>query len=272
MSGRTEGQRAGGSGKPVMRVVRNMARSGGTLIGKCIGCMEGVTLISEIHPANLKATNPMMQARDWFGLVGKKDMLRWKVRPPSVLQFVNLCDSRARDKGDTLVLRDWSHLDYIGVPFAKPGYGFGLGDVLSAVYEIRVTVTTRHPIDQYLSLMQLYTVAPEVVFEKYCLGCLHFARYASEHGFHRYEDFTRDPDGVLRSMCAELDLTFDAGYRDKWHRYTTITGDTEPSLGRGSQKKEVVSMPRKAVEETLLERFRANADYREACALLGYEA
>jgi hypothetical protein len=119
--------------------------------------------------------------------------------------------------------------------------------------------------------MQLHTVAPEVVFEKYCQGCLCFARYASEHGFHRYEDFTSDPDTVLRAMCAEIDLEFDAGYRDKWHRYTMITGDTEPSLGRGSQKKEIVSMPRKAVDEALIERFRGNADYTKACELLGYE-
>ncbi|CAN0577848.1 unnamed protein product, partial [Laminaria digitata] len=34
----------------------------------------------------------------------------------------------------------------------------------------------------------------------------------------------------------------------------------------------IVELPRKAVDEALLERFRANADYMQACGLLGYEA
>ncbi len=257
--------------KPVMRVIRNLARSGGTLVGKCIGCMDGVTLISEIHPADLKTTNPMMQAGKWFGLIGKKDMLRWKVRPPSVAQFVSLCDARARERGQTLVLRDWSHVDYIGVPVMQPKHGFMLRDAIEAVYDVRCAVTTRHPIDQYLSLIQLGVVQPHLVFEKYCEGCLRFAEFAEGNGFHRYEDFTKDPDAVLRGLCDDLDLEFDAGYRDKWHAYTTITGDTVPSLGRGSQKKEIVHMPRKEVDGALVERFRANGDYQRACAIMGYE-
>ena len=258
--------------KPTMRVIRNLARSGGTLVSKCIGCMDGVTLISEIHPADLRTTNPMMQASKWFGLIGKKDLMRYKMRPPSVLQFVSTCDQRSNDKGSTLVLRDWSHVDYIGVPTVmQPKHGFALRDEIDSVYDVRCSVTTRHPIDQYLSLIQLDVVRPHLVLEKYCTGCMKFAEFAVENGFHRYEDFTKDPDTVLRAMCEELAIEFDPGYRDKWHKYTTITGDTVPSLGRGSQKKEIVSMPRKAVDEALVEQFRANADYVRACELMGYE-
>ncbi|MEX0877115.1 MAG: hypothetical protein WD114_06620 [Phycisphaerales bacterium] len=264
--------RGGPSRKPTMRIVRNLARSGGTLIGRCIGCMEGVTLISEIHPADLKTTNPMMQAKDWFSLVGPKDIAQWKRRPPSVLQLVGICDTRAQARGEKLVLRDWSHLDYIGVPFTTPAHGFALGDALEPAYTLRVSVTTRHPIDQYLSLTQLDAVAAKLGFDQYCLGCVRFAQYAAKHGFHRYEDFTADPDTVLRAMCEELDLPFDASYRDKWASYTTITGDTTPTLGRGAGRKEIIPMPRKPVDDALVERFRANADYRQACELLGYEA
>jgi len=255
-----------------MRIVRGMARSGGTLIGKCLGSMEGVVLLSEIHPAELRVTNPMMQAQQWFGLIDKGDLAKWKTRPPSVLQFVSLCDTRARAQGKTLVLRDWSHMDYLGVPYGKPGYGFALGEMLESVFALRVSVTTRHPIDQYLSLQGLPVVAQALGFEAYCTGCARFAEYAHEHGFHRYEDFTREPDRVLRAMCDELELEFDAGYGQRWFAYTTITGDTQPGLGRGSTRREIVEMPRKAVDGSLLERFRANGEYVRACGLLGYEA
>lgn len=260
------------SRKPTMRVIRNLARSGGTLVGKCIGCMDGVTLLSEIHPQELRTTNPMMQASQWFGLIGKKDLSRYRVRPPSMLQFVSTCDQRANDRGEKLVLRDWSHVDYMGVPWVKnPGMGFALRDSISSVYEVRCSVTTRHPIDQYLSLMQLELIRAHVDFDRYCRGCAAFAEFAEGNGFHRYEDFTADPDRVLRAVCDELGLVFDEGYRDRWYTYTTITGDTTGMVGRGSRKREIVSMPRKPVEDALVERFRANGDYRRACSLLGYE-
>jgi hypothetical protein len=35
---------------PKIGILDNLGRSGGTLIGKCIGCMKHVALLSEIHP------------------------------------------------------------------------------------------------------------------------------------------------------------------------------------------------------------------------------
>lgn len=260
------------SRKPTIRIVRNLARSGGTLIGKCIGCMDDVVMLSEVHPADLKTTNPMMQAHNWFGLIHVKDITRFKKNPPSVLQFVALCEMRCSASKKALVLRDWSHLDYMGVPFAVPAYGFALRDVLESAYDIKSVTTTRHPIDQYLSLMELEFVASKLGFEQYLLGCAKFAEYASEHGFYRYEDFTNDPDSVLQSMSADLDLVFDASYKDKWFSYTTITGDTVPELGRGSTRTKIESFARKEIDPKLVEAFRANADYQRACSLLGYES
>jgi len=178
---------------------------------------------------------------------------------------------RTQDKGEVLVLRDWSHLDYIGVPYVTPTGGFALGDALREVYDLRVVTTVRHPIDQYLSLLGLPVVAQRLDFDAYLRGCMQMAEYASEHGFFRYEDFTEDPDSVLGLICDELEVGFDAGYRQKWFDYTTITGDTQAGLGRGSMKKEIVAMPRKAVDDALLARFRDNADYQRACGLLGYD-
>lgn len=258
--------------KPILRIVRSLARSGGTLIGKCIGCMDHVNLISEIHPADLVTTSPMMQAQKWFGLVNAKDIGHWKIRPPSVLQFISMCESRARARGDTLVLRDWSHLDYIGVPFTKPGYRFALRDELESVFDIRFTTTVRHPIDQYMSLMQLPMIQKKLRFEKYLTGCHEFAKFANKYGFYRYEDFTKDPDSILRSICKDIEVHFDANYNTNWQSYTTITGDTNPSLGRGASKKAIQFFERKPIDTALLEAFRNNDEYQQTCKLLGYDA
>jgi hypothetical protein len=41
-------------GKQKLRMIHNMARSGSTLVCKCLGCMEGVVLLSELHPLATK--------------------------------------------------------------------------------------------------------------------------------------------------------------------------------------------------------------------------
>jgi len=46
-----------------------MARSGSTLMCKCLGCMEGVALLSEQHPKAWNLFNPLTQAEAWFQLI-----------------------------------------------------------------------------------------------------------------------------------------------------------------------------------------------------------
>ena len=36
--------------KPIIRIIHNLARSGGTPICKCLGCMSDIVLLSEIEP------------------------------------------------------------------------------------------------------------------------------------------------------------------------------------------------------------------------------
>jgi hypothetical protein len=258
--------------KPTIRIIRNMARSGGTLIGKCIGCMDGVVQLSEVHPGNLQATNPMMQAHSWFDLVSKKDLARWKQgKGPTMLQFVSLCQMRAEARGETLVLRDWSHLDYLGAPFVKPGYGFGLRDSIQEAFEVLHVSTTRHPVDQYLSMQSFPGMENMVTVEDHLKGCAAFAEFAGENGFVRYEDFVEDPDKRLAEICGAIDLGFDPSYKDKWHAYTEITGDNSSTGGRATAYKEIRPMARKRVDDALMERFRSNEDYAKVCALLDYE-
>ena len=266
-------------GKPKIRVLRHLARTGGTLITKCLGSMDGVVVLSEVHPAVLNATNPMKQAVEWFGLVSKKQMLGWKMRRgPSFGQFIWACSEAAGSRGDVLVLRDWSHLDYYGLPFVKePKMGAGLCDALMGMYEIVEACTVRHPIDQYLSLGKLPVIG-EVDWDLFLDGNLAFARYALAcrggeglGGVIRYEDLTADPDGALRKLCSMLEIAFDGGYVDRWSSYTTVTGDTGQGGSRGVREARIRPLGRKAVDEALVERFRGDGRYVEVCGLLGYE-
>lgn len=262
--------------KPKIRVLRHLARSGGTLISKCIGSMDDVVLLSEVHPANLAVTNPMRQAVEWFGLISASQLSVWKRRKgPSFEQFIWSCHDAAAGRKQALVLRDWTHMDYHGFPFGKPAYstggGNGLRDALSGMFDVVETCTVRHPLDQYLSLTST-GVGESIPKELYLDGCAAFAEAAVEAGFVRYEDFTNDADGSLRVLCERLEIAFDPGYAERWSSYAHITGDTVKSMGRGNQRAEIRPLKRREVEPALLEEFRASGAYRRTCELLGYEA
>lgn len=261
--------------KPVIPVLRHLARSGGTVISRCIGCMKGVTLLSEVHPANLAVTQPIRQAKVWHALVTDAEIARWKrAGPPNMLQFLALCEQRARSKRSRLVIRDWTHLDYIGVPYAKPAMGFALRDALAGAYAVAEAITVRHPLDQYLSLAKLGIMQGRLTDEIYLRGCAAFAEHAAAAqgpGFVRYEDFTNDPEPALRTLCERLTIDYDPTWRDRWWSFTQITGDTPDAGSRGSHAREIKPLPRAAVPDGLRERFLAIDDYRRACEPLGYE-
>lgn len=256
-------------------VLRHLARSGGTVISKCIGCMRGVALLSEVHPAEfLQHTRPLLQAKIWHGLVTDDDVARWQAAGRIDLgEALAMIAQRARDRGDALVLRDWSHLDYVGVPYTVPRLGHALADALAGRADVSSIATVRHPVDQWLSLTRLGQVAERLTLPNYIRGVDAFSRWCAEHGFVRYEDFTHDPEPALRTICAGLGIEYDDGWRDRWSAYDKVTGDRpgEGNAGRGAARAEITPLERRAHDPALLEQFRSEPAYASICERLGYE-
>ena len=59
--------------KPNIRIIHHMARTGGTVISKCLASMDEVILLSEIHPLGAKEFNPVSQAVQWFQLFSEQE-------------------------------------------------------------------------------------------------------------------------------------------------------------------------------------------------------
>lgn len=257
--------------RPTIRILHHLARSGGTVISKCLATMQGVYLLSEIHPRSQKAfrnSDAIVQARQWFGLIDAEDMAWFKARSP--IPFVDVIariNQKAEARGGRLLLRDWTHYDFTGHPFNEnPSYRLRTAEVLAEKFRVVHTATVRHPIDQWLSLRRLAINDERLTIERYLEGYLRFAEKSREVGFLRYEDFTRDPDAALALLCERLETPFDPGYRERWYRYTKITGDKEGTR----EKREIRPLKRRAVEAGLVEAFERDPNYHEALALLGY--
>ena len=251
-----------------------MARSGSTLLCKCLGCMDEVALLSELHPLAWQMFNPLKQAQEWFGLVTQEDIAGLqKQGRASYAQAIALIERRSRERGMTLVLRDWAHLDYTGLPFVKePGFRPLLYVELADSFDIVRLSTARDPVTQWQSLIQLAVMREPLGsgafnLKRFLAGYLKYAGLCLETGYVRYEDLLRNPEQTMRDVCERLDIRFDPEFINKWYGYRTITGDVVNP--RTSNR--IAMPPKRPVDPALKEQFLANADYHRICGMLDYE-
>jgi hypothetical protein len=237
--------------------------------------MEGVVLLSELHPHPhaRRLFDPLKQAVDWFELLTTNDIAELQIQGiPNYSKMIALIEQRCRARGETLVLRDWAHLDYTGPPFVNnPGYSPLLFDELSEYFDIIRISITRDPVTQWLSLIRTNAMheplhSGEFGLDEYISGYRKYAELCVKTGFVRYEDFIQKPQLVMRKLCKHLQIKYDLEFINKWPDYKTITGDID--IPRGSSK---IKMPaKKSIDADFRKQIRENEDYYYACELLGY--
>jgi len=253
--------------KPVVRIIHHMARSGGTIICRCLASMNKVVLLSEIHPKGVSMFNPLVQAHDWYGLLNPDDVELARSGKLDFTAAIQLISNRCEQQGRILVLRDWSHLDYTGLPFTQASYRSLLAEALEPDFELIRYSTVRHPLDQWLSLSSKPVFRDKLGPAKFLRGASRFAESAVTTGFLRYEDFTHDSDHWLQSLCNAMNLEYDPAYGRRWQAYKNITGDILP--GRSAGK--ISSLPRQAVDVGEEQRFTALPHYQQTISRLGYQ-
>jgi len=266
---RLAGAQSSAGARPRIRILHQLARSGGTVICRCLASMENVVLLSEIHPLGGRMFNPLQQAREWYGLLDTAECEsavrdRW-----SFTATIALIAQRCTEQDKYLVLRDWSHLDYIGIPFTQAQYRSALYESLQHDFDMLRFATVRHPLDQWLSLTKNPLFAERLGPGKYLKGVRRFAEMANATGFLRYEDFTESSDTALIGLCAALQLPFDGSYSERWVSYRNITGDVLP--GRAASG-EIKPLPRQIANAELIHSLSRRSDYRRILDLLQYPA
>jgi hypothetical protein len=255
-------------------ILHHMARSGGTLISKCLGSMEDIALLSEVHPfATSGQFNPLDQANNWLGIdvlgelaaLGKGNEVTWL----DAIEIIHRCVST---QGRKLVVRDWSHLDFTGVPWVQPTYQTTTAQLLGTKFDIHQAYSVRHPIDQWLSLSKLGVIAGKLDVATYLKGYRAFAEVAVDDGFLRYEDFTAAPELGIQQLCEAMRLDYDPGFLSRWSSFTSITGDVSTEGGgRATGSDDITPLTRRRPEPELLAEFERSPDFQPSLALLGYE-
>ena len=257
--------------RPVIRIIHHLGRTGGTLISRCIGCMRHVVLLSEVHPVGgrdyVPEFSPIRQAHQWFGLLNADDIASVRRNPGmDFADAIELISQRCAERNRVLVLRDWTHIDFTGVPFCAPSYRLTTAEALRDRFEVIQTTTVRHPVDQWLSFYNKAVWQKRLTLDAFLHGYRLFAEKCVEIGFMRFEDFVRAPADRMRELCARLSMDYDNLFLERWSDYKLITGATGEALHRT----EITASPSKQAPPDLLDRLERNPDYRRSLELLGY--
>ena len=244
------------------------------MISKCLGCMNDIAMLSEVHPFTFaEPFNPLTQAINYHHLLNEADIASLQTRGETTWpQAIRLIARRARSKKKHLLIRDWSHLDYTGVPWIpNPGYRLSTAEILAEHFDIKHVATVRHPIDQWLSLEKLGLVRGKIDIPTFLRGYRAFAEKSAEIGFVRFEDFTQDPKHWAKLLCEQLAIPFDPSFIDKWSNFTKITGDVgQNGAGRATKADEIRPLTRRNPSPELAQTFESCADFAPALKLLNY--
>jgi hypothetical protein len=253
-------------------ILHQLARAGGTIINRCLGCMRNIVMLSEVHPSHPQSLrfHPLYQAGQWFDLITPEERvtLRENARREGGGNFVrsiNLIEERSRSRGRNLLIREFSHADFLLTPRTQPVYRSRMVDELGKLYVLRRSAVVRHPLDQWRSMQEYPALRGRCSLEDYLKGHRRFAEMAVEVGFVRYEDFCQDPATTLQQLCGNLGVPFDAEFAERWMHYDRLNGDMSRPPGLPIRARH-----RPPPNERLMAALLQSADYRVSLSLLGY--
>ncbi len=242
--------------------------------------MPGHVLLSEVHP-RAAYFDPLVQAHEWFGLLTASDMEAIRQSPlEGYAEAVLLVHERCLERGQKLIIRDWTHVDFTPGPYpVKPTLRFSQVEALSEHFTVRNVALVRDPLDSYLSLIRLADYRGRLDVATYLTGFRAYAELASRTAFVRFEDFCREPQRVLKHVCDRLGLGFDASFDERFAGYANITGDhyapddkvTLTGDAVGERSADAIRLPPHRPEyPDLLGHVQSAPDYRRIVKVLGY--
>lgn len=246
-----------------IRLLLALDGAGAPLVTQCLGAMSDIVVLSRIHPLGLDRINPLEQAYKWFELVTDADIERMKSQADWPFhEIMQMIAERAEKKGQTLVVADWSDLDFIGdKPVSELSGIFLHPTALETRMDPTSVALVRHPVDQWIHLQnQLGPDAPSL--EIFIRGCRRFSECLEGIETIRFEDFLADPGAMLQTLCGYLDAPFNTDWESGWKDYEFVMG--EPARRKPEGAAEVV------LTEEIMAAFESNPDYAPTVEKLGY--
>jgi hypothetical protein len=256
---------------PTLPVLRALGGCGSTLLNKLLGAVPKSFVLSEVNPRSAQlhgyGLNPLAQVINWrpdlagelteFEFVELGDRRRFGEFIRKLYELLSL-------RGESLVVRDYSYVDYIGTPYLDPAPGdSSLRDALGRHFTLSEVLLVRHPVDQFTSLLR-HSHVKNVLTPRIFLKA--YEAFLADHAMPvvvRYEDIVRDTLGELQRLCDRWNITFDG---DVLPAFGSV-----PATGFTGSQETITSPIRTERHFDLADDFRKEARYWHLIDVLGYE-
>ena len=245
------------------------ARSGGTILNRCLGSLPDVVIMSEVNPVwsgsgdDADLSTVRTQAKQWYNID-----LRSENYTDSILELEEICNK----EGKHLVIRDWPFINFVPFPFnnMKPAGSLVAIEELTGKCDFKAFAFVRDAIDVWISR----GADPDV--ESFFNEYLAYVKAVVATGMpvFKYEDFCSDPDSIMKEICEYTGIPYSESYRN-YASFVNAKGDIErTSPSRGAKKDFIRPLKRKLLSAKKMKRLKSatpcTPQMREANSLLNY--
>lgn len=249
-----------------VRVVRQFACTGGTLICRALAAQPNTAVLSEVDPFNvdhLSRRKPGFVPTDLIQLADS----RFKPLDRSVKQAMFQAALKALYEafdrtGRRLVVREHSHGQFC--THEDGAKRPAVSEIIASDFPVRTVVTVRHPMDSWLSLnANNWRHFEPFTLDEYARRYLAFLDDCGAAPTHKYESFVDAPNETLTDMCERLELPMN----ESWQALLpaiTLSGDS------GRSGAVIGARERRTADEETRVQAQKSAAYQALCARLDY--
>jgi hypothetical protein len=231
--------------RPQVSVIYSFARSGGTLLNRCIGSIPGNIVLSEVNPCgDVMAIEA--QAHQWFGLIDEAEAA--ELAEKTYIDKITFLAHRAKEKSLNLIIRDWSAVNYID--HASNDFHLSSLELEQEFYlshadlDVKSVTFSRKSEDVYISIKNNFEHLKEITVQDFGKLYLAYAQKVSKYSVFHYEDFCNNPAEILGEICRVLNVAFDGSFLENFSNYDYCTGDSQFSdSSRGYRLGSIQALP-----------------------------
>jgi hypothetical protein len=228
-----------------LAVYYSFARSGGTLINRCLGAIPANLVLSEVNPHG--AVVPVdAQAIEWIGLL-RPDESEAFGRTGYGAQVRTLAEAAAA-RSQHLVVRDWTILNFMENVFFDDFQPSALLEqdlyLTRSGLEYRSAVVARRAPAVYESIVRTFAHLSHLEVAEFGSAYLTYARAVAGRPVLQFEEFCREPEPRLETLCGWLGIAYSSSFLEGFRTFDRCTGDNRlADASRGGRSHQIEVLP-----------------------------
>ncbi len=248
-----------------VKIMLSYARSGGTILNRCLACLPNIIIFSEINPEATwltKKNTIQQQARYWYKI---------KIKKSSFINEIHQIKEICEGKGYYLIIRDFSYGSFIPRSYNsfKPSFQlFTLDNLIKAGVKVTPFAFVRNAKDIWLSMK-----FSKKKFHDYKLNGLYkFTQLLIKNKIKlfKYEDFCLNPELEMKKICRYLKVPYSNLFK-RYISYFKVTGDIDKMTSRGLKRHTIITLPRRSVSRKDLKTMKEDTKIEEINKMLNYK-